>query len=117
MSSRHIDTMNGLRPRLTSTTANAVAANDNLEFLEDVVPKTHTYKSIRQKAQETRAKLNSELGLEDKPLSNGKKQKLQVNGARVMNVSRATDEQSEDANAQLEWEASQAAGEDVLMRD
>ncbi|EGY13855.1 uncharacterized protein VDAG_00537 [Verticillium dahliae VdLs.17] len=35
--------------------ANAVAHNDNLEFLEDVIPKTTTYKKIKGQAQATRA--------------------------------------------------------------
>ena len=94
-----------------------MAANDNLEFLEDVVPKTHTYKSIKQKARETRAKINGELGVDEKPQANGKKQKLLVNGSGVIEISGTADEQSEDPNAQLELEANQAAGEDVPMKD
>lgn len=97
--------------------ASAVATNDNLEFLEDVVPRTHTYKSVKQRAQETRARINGEPGVEEKkPRSNGKKQqKLTANGAA--DRSGTADEHSEDPNAQLELEASQAAGEDVPMRD
>ncbi|KAL2108685.1 hypothetical protein VUR80DRAFT_3523 [Thermomyces stellatus] len=105
--------------------ANAVAANDNLEFLEDVVPKTHSYKAIRQKAAETRARINGEAAPEEKPdddpeaqLPNGKKQKLLVNGGKgMMDASSAAGERDEDANAQLELEASQAGGEDVVMKE
>lgn len=40
-------------------TANAVARVENLEFLTDVVPKTQTYKQIKQKqAKEPAAKAN-----------------------------------------------------------
>ena len=40
-------------------TANAVARVENLEFLTDVVPKTQTYKQVKQKlAKEPAAKAN-----------------------------------------------------------
>ncbi|KAG8166481.1 hypothetical protein KVR01_002170 [Diaporthe batatas] len=35
----------------------AVVAKDNLEFLDDTIPKTQPYKEIKHKAAETRAKL------------------------------------------------------------
>ena len=121
--------------------ANAVSANDNLEFLEDVVPKTHPYKAVRQKAAETRARINGDAATEegqegDAALPNGKKQKLLVHGGSgMMDVSTASgtadreeggedaerkegEAREEDANAQLELEANQAGGnEDVVMRD
>lgn len=40
--------------------ANAVAASDALEFLEDVVPRTQSFKDVRDRAASTRAKLVSE---------------------------------------------------------
>ncbi|KAK1825700.1 DNA polymerase epsilon subunit C [Podospora conica] len=40
--------------------ANAVSHNDNLEFLEDVVPKTTTFKQVKSQAAATRAKLKGE---------------------------------------------------------
>lgn len=120
--------------------ANAVSANDNLEFLEDVVPKTHPYKAVRQKAAETRARINGEAVTEEGQESeaaapNGKKQQLLVNGGSgMMDVGAAAgaadreetgggertegEAREEDANAQLELEANQAGGnEDVVMRD
>lgn len=121
--------------------ANAVSANDNLEFLEDVVPKTHPYKAVRQKAAETRARINGgaapEEGREgEAAATNGKKQKLLVNGGSgMMDVSTASgtadregtegggerkegEARGEDANAQLELEASQAGrDQDVVMKD
>ncbi|SPN99577.1 uncharacterized protein DNG_02429 [Cephalotrichum gorgonifer] len=122
--------------------ANAISANDNLEFLEDVVPKTQPYKAIRQKANETRARINGDAVVDgdngngktkaktktktsktkaksdDPPLQNGKKQqKLLVNGGSgLMDISMTSD-RDEDPNAQLELEASQAAGGDVVMKD
>lgn len=57
---------------------------DNLEFLEDVIPKTTPYKQIKEKTAATRAKLSNgtKTGAEgeDASLPNGKKQKSLVNG-------------------------------------
>lgn len=119
--------------------ANAVSANDNLEFLEDVVPKTHPYKAVRQKAAETRARINGDAATEEgqegeAAAPNGKKQQLLVNGGSgMMDVGTAGaadgeetgggerkegEAREEDANAQLELEASQAGGDqDVVMKD
>ena len=103
--------------------ANAVSSNDNLEFLEDVVPKTQPYKAIRQKAAETRARINGDAttgekqdGGQEAPATNGKKQKLLVNGGTGM-LDAGSLGREEDANAQLELEASQAGGEDVVMKE
>ncbi|KAL9947265.1 hypothetical protein D7B24_006195 [Verticillium nonalfalfae] len=48
--------------------ANAVAHNDNLEFLEDVIPKTTTYKKIKGQAQATRARVAGEKVAADETL-------------------------------------------------
>ncbi|CAI6098388.1 unnamed protein product [Clonostachys chloroleuca] len=40
--------------------ANAVARQDHLEFLEDVVPKTVPYKAVKAAASETQARLRGE---------------------------------------------------------
>ncbi|KAK3391044.1 histone-fold-containing protein [Podospora didyma] len=40
--------------------SNAVAHKDNLEFLEDVIPKTASYKLVKEKAAVTRAKLKGD---------------------------------------------------------
>lgn len=42
--------------------ANAVSHNDNLEFLEDVVPRTVSYKKVKDTAIATQAKLRNEPG-------------------------------------------------------
>lgn len=48
-----------LRRRANTFAANAVARVENLEFLTDVVPKTQTYKQVKQKqTKEPAAKAN-----------------------------------------------------------
>ena len=86
-----------------------------------MVPKTHPYKAIRQKAAETRARINGDAATEEPAAApSGKKQKLLVNGGSGMLdggvAAAAKEEREEDANAQLELEASQAGGEDVVMK-
>ncbi|KAK0715886.1 histone-fold-containing protein [Lasiosphaeris hirsuta] len=106
--------------------ASAVSHHDNLEFLEDIIPKTSTYKQVKSQAAVTRAKLKGEksgpagaaaAGPADEEedlaaMPNGKKQKSIMNGAggnstngfsrsRVLSV-------DEDPNAQLEMEMRQA---------
>lgn len=39
--------------------AAAITHQDNLEFLDDTIPKTQPYREVKQKAAETRAKLSS----------------------------------------------------------
>ncbi|KAK7749026.1 hypothetical protein SLS53_001052 [Cytospora paraplurivora] len=73
----------------------AVVAKDNLEFLDDTIPKTQPYKEIKQKAAETRAKLQGgktagEPG-DEAGLPNGKRQKS-LNGFGVHDVVKKTDE-------------------------
>jgi len=70
--------------------ANAVAHKDNLEFLEDVVPRTTPYKEIKAKAAAARTKVTgggaagAKAGEGDRPsdviIPNGKKQKSIMNG-------------------------------------
>lgn len=77
--------------------AAAVIAKDNLEFLDDTIPKTQPYKEIKHKAAETRAKLQGgkpagERADEAAGQPNGKKQKS-INGFGVHDVvKRAEDE-------------------------
>lgn len=86
--------------------ANAVSHQDNLEFLEDVVPKTVPYKKIKAAMQATQARLRGEITPELKrdkvpaPAANGTSKGL-VNGGS----SRAED----DPSMQLELEMRQAA--------
>ncbi|ROW14515.1 hypothetical protein VPNG_03154 [Cytospora leucostoma] len=73
----------------------AVVAKDNLEFLDDTIPKTQPYKEIKQKAAETRAKLQGgktagEPG-DEAGLPNGKRQKS-LNGFGVHDVVKKSDE-------------------------
>ncbi|KAI1089028.1 histone-fold-containing protein [Rostrohypoxylon terebratum] len=58
--------------------ASAVAAKENLEFLEDVVPKTVPYKRIKAEAAATRAQLSSNAPPADRP---GETQRDTVAGA------------------------------------
>ncbi|ROW05478.1 hypothetical protein VSDG_00035 [Cytospora chrysosperma] len=74
----------------------AVIAKDNLEFLDDTIPKTQPYKEVKQKAAETRAKLQGgksagEQGDEAPGQPNGKRQKS-INGFGVHDVVKKSDE-------------------------
>jgi hypothetical protein len=94
---------------LTHEIANAVAQSDKLEFLQDIVPKTVTYKSVKDSAAVTRARLNGDHGTEEKGGKvNGKKQK-KINGGGWLTKGPAMDD---DPDAQLQMEARQAAGDD-----
>ncbi|KAI0594368.1 histone-fold-containing protein [Biscogniauxia sp. FL1348] len=66
--------------------ANAVSHQDNLQFLEDIVPKTVPYKQIKAQAAAKRAQLSSGGGsgpkgggdtttMASRPIANGKKHK------------------------------------------
>ncbi|KAL2267060.1 hypothetical protein VTJ83DRAFT_4337 [Remersonia thermophila] len=69
--------------------ANAIAHRDNLEFLEDVVPRTVPYKEVKAKAAAARAKMSGEkvpgdAGADDRPAEgapSGKRAKSAVNGS------------------------------------
>ena len=100
-----------------SSLANAVAHQDHLEFLEDVVPKTQPYKMVKHEAAATRAQINGGKASDDRLLPDGKKQKLLVNGEGFMSLGRGSDERSDDANAQLEEEARQAERVDDSVDD
>ncbi|KAK0641645.1 histone-fold-containing protein [Cercophora newfieldiana] len=99
--------------------ANAVSHHDNLEFLEDVIPKTTPYKQIKAQAAATRAKLKGEKSagaaegdhdVSEQP--NGKKQKSTVNGtgggSSTNGVSRQSLLSEGDPSSQLELEMRQA---------
>ncbi|KAK0620392.1 histone-fold-containing protein [Immersiella caudata] len=100
--------------------ANAVSHHDNLEFLEDVIPKTTTYKQVKNQAAATRAKLKGEKTAEapdgredDVEQPNGKKQKSIMNGtgtgsSSTNGFSRAQVLSDEDPSSQLELEMRQA---------
>ncbi|KAK4176009.1 histone-fold-containing protein [Triangularia setosa] len=120
--------------------ASAVAHQDNLEFLEDVVPKTTSYKDVKGKAAAARTRVKGEkagagaaaaaaaaaAATEQQPegMPNGKKHKT-ANGthaspaANGIQRSRILSSDSGDPNAQLEAEAELArrgaSGEDVDM--
>ncbi|KAI0828407.1 hypothetical protein F5Y06DRAFT_223108 [Hypoxylon sp. FL0890] len=104
--------------------AAAVAAKDNLEFLEDVIPKTMPYKQIKAEAAATRAQL-SNTTLTDRPgetqrevTANGASKKhrastsrsslngsfVGASGARIM----SDDDSPEDPTDQLHDEMRQA---------
>lgn len=74
--------------------ASAVTHKDNLEFLDDTIPKTIPYREVKQKAAETRAKLTgaktatAATGEQPEELTqtNGKRQKTFSNGFGVSDV-------------------------------
>ncbi|EEU34143.1 uncharacterized protein NECHADRAFT_63982 [Fusarium vanettenii 77-13-4] len=84
--------------------ANAVSHQDNLEFLEDIVPKTVTYKNIKAASKATQARLRGE-NVAQAPIANGASKTL-VNGTGRPRA----DSKQGDPNEQLELEMRQAAG-------
>lgn len=111
--------------------ANAVAHRDNLEFLEDVIPKTVPYKNIKGQAAATRARLQCDRsgdGDGANGMPNGKKRRSSLgrpslNGAGDIagllggNSARNSEEDGPaDPNDQLQMEAGQVQGDrDVDM--
>ncbi|KAK2595942.1 hypothetical protein QQS21_006537 [Conoideocrella luteorostrata] len=99
--------------------ANAVSHQDNLEFLEDIVPKTTPFKKIKGSAQATQARLRGEKVPEPTtlaspqaatPAANGHGSSLIFNGqGSAFTVPLRIDER-EDPNEQLELEMRQASG-------
>ncbi|KAF0322206.1 histone-like transcription factor and archaeal histone [Colletotrichum asianum] len=90
-----------------SPEANAVNHHDNLEFLEDVIPKTIPYKKIKDQTAISRAnprKADSEPK-KRQSTTNG------VNGTAAGPAAAAAAMQDDDPNAQLEAEARQADGD------
>jgi DNA polymerase epsilon subunit 4 len=95
--------------------ANAVLHHDNLEFLEDVIPKTTSYSKVKDQAAATRAKLQGDkkaggAGVvgEEPPaagLPNGKKHKTNGHANGVAAQKMVADD---DPSAQLEMEMRQA---------
>lgn len=101
----------------------AVIAKDNLQFLDDTIPKTQPYKEIKQKAAETRAKLQGggKPAGPDGPADdaaaapgqpNGKKQKS-INGFGVHDV--VKDEAQQQQQQQHAAPAPGLDDEDVHM--
>ncbi|KAK3985117.1 hypothetical protein QBC44DRAFT_385155 [Cladorrhinum sp. PSN332] len=119
--------------------ANAVAHKDNLEFLEDIIPRTTPYKEVKSKAAAARTKIaggsgaNKFAGGEDESnrpsdviIPNGKKQKSIMNGASSSSPatngngsgfarSRILSSDAGDPNEQLQMEMTQHSQEDVDM--
>lgn len=109
--------------------ASAVSHQDNLEFLEDIVPKTVPFKKIKASAFATQAKLRgdkmtSEDGLQatlDASTTNGTAAApAATNGeGSTFSVPLRNDDRPDDPNEQLELEMRQAAhtqDDDVEMR-
>ncbi|KAL1877840.1 hypothetical protein VTK73DRAFT_8367 [Phialemonium thermophilum] len=101
--------------------ANAVVHHDNLEFLEDVVPKTVPYKQVKTHAAATRAKLKGEKKTEESAAQpNVKRQKAIVNGDKINGHTPSKAHTDDDPSAQLQSEMQQMRRdheEDVLMAD
>jgi hypothetical protein len=112
---------------------NAVIHQDNLEFLEDIVPKTTTFKEAKARTAATRARLSGEKSAasaaadDERPtdggMPNGKRQKSIMNGhssspaANGLSRGRVLSSDAVDPNDQLEMEMRQAQqhDEDVNM--
>ncbi len=108
---------------------NAVIHQDNLEFLEDIVPKTTSFKEAKARTAATRARLSGDKSAAaagadnerptDSGLPNGKRQKsiMNGNGSNGFSRSRVLSSDAADPNDQLEMEMRQAQqhDEDVSM--
>lgn len=101
---------------LKDLSANAVSHQENLEFLEDVVPKTTPYKKIKGVALATQARLRGDLkiaeeraeALQQAPAATNGNGSLVVNGGGTFTVPLRVD----DPSQQLEMEMRQATGRD-----
>lgn len=100
--------------------ANAVAHQENLEFLSDVVPKTVPYKDIRERASNIQARLRGDkAAIDAEPpalMPNGKRQKSLLNGdesvlSNGFSHGRHSILSEDDPSTQLEQEMRQAGGE------
>lgn len=106
------------RPRANSnfTAANAVSHQDNLEFLEDTVPKTVPFKKVKATANATQARLRGEkVGPDEgmqapvqQPTANGNANVVSNGDGATFSVPIRADERQEDPNDQLEQEMRQA---------
>ncbi|KAH6632023.1 histone-fold-containing protein [Chaetomium tenue] len=107
--------------------ANAVTHQDNLEFLEDIIPKTTSYKEVKSKAAAARARVGGEKSgkaataatEEDRPtegMPNGKRPKSIMNGnapsANGLTRVGVLSSDAIDPNDQLETEMRQAQQQD-----
>ncbi|KAK4041724.1 hypothetical protein C8A01DRAFT_45157 [Parachaetomium inaequale] len=111
--------------------SNAVTHQDNLEFLEDIIPKTTSYKEIKGKTAAARARVSGEktagaaAAEDERPadgMPNGKRPKSIMNGAASpaangFSRGRVLSSDAVDPNDQLETEMKQAQqnDEDVDM--
>ncbi|KIL93574.1 hypothetical protein FAVG1_03556 [Fusarium avenaceum] len=89
----------------------AISHHDNLEFLEDVVPKTIPYKNIKASAKATQARLrgdNNNNQTIESAMANGANKSI-VNGSS-MGASAHLNDVQDDPNSQLEMESRQADG-------
>ncbi|KAK4226377.1 DNA polymerase epsilon subunit C [Podospora fimiseda] len=141
----HEKTKLGTKPRRNvqyRDLAAAVAHKDNLEFLEDIIPRTTPYKEVKGKAAAARTKVagggnagkkasaKGGAGGEDRPsdviIPNGKKQKSIMNGTSKGGSSsspatngfarsRILSSDAGDPNEQLQMEMTQHSQEDVDM--
>lgn len=96
-----------------------MAHNDNLEFLEDVIPKTIPFKKVKAQAAAARARVQGEnpegaAGTLAAATTNGSSAKKHrpSSGVNGVNGSASMSAPEDDPNAQLETEMRQAADED-----
>ncbi|KAF4469080.1 hypothetical protein FALBO_4028 [Fusarium albosuccineum] len=92
--------------------ANAISHQDNLEFLEDVVPKTVPYKKIKAASKATQARLRGENAAQTpaKAMANGTTKPLVNGNSTSLATHPRVDERQDGPNAQLELEMRNAGG-------
>ncbi|CAH0059607.1 unnamed protein product [Clonostachys solani] len=96
--------------------ANAVARQDHLEFLEDVVPKTVPYKAVKAAASETQARLRGETKTDESQAASNQSPAATTNGntpngkTGTPSAHKAANKADGSPNDQLELEMRQAHG-------
>ncbi|KAH7353666.1 histone-fold-containing protein [Plectosphaerella cucumerina] len=106
--------------------ANAVAHNDHLEFLEDLIPRTTPFKKVKASAAATRAQMSTDQAQDGKKQTKinaaaaaaaaaassavaGSSSKKRASSSAALNGINGHDTSSDDPNAQLQLEMRQAA--------
>lgn len=84
---------------LTSSTANAVARIDNLEFLSDVIPRTVPYKQLKEGSKKARDGARNDSVERGQTTIDGNRR--DANGANGESAANDDYDEEEEANAQL----------------
>ncbi|VUC19963.1 unnamed protein product [Clonostachys rosea] len=105
------------KPRRNIQYKDVVARQDHLEFLEDVVPKTVPYKTVKAAASETQARLRGETKTDENQAASIQSPAATTNGNAVPNgktgtpsTKKTTNNADGNPSDQLELEMRQAQG-------